>query len=405
MLCANLIKFVFFGMLAAGLAACSPSSAPADSTAGLSNDQGQQHTLEEPVPASEASISKLGFGTSSQGRAVFIYTLTNIKGMSAEILNYGGIIRSLTAPDRDGVLQNVVLGFDTLEEYEAESPYFGALIGRFGNRIAHGKFSLGGDEYELAVNNGPNHLHGGDRGFDKVVWDAEPVVTEDGPSLSLKYVSENGEEGYPGTLVAEVRYTLTNDNEIRIEYTATSDKPTPVNLTHHSYFNLSGDAKRDILEHHLEIAAHYFTPVDSTLIPTGEYRPVEGTPFDFRSAKAVGEDIDTDNEQIRIAGGYDHNWIVHQDANSRMKHIATLSDPESGRVMKTYSTEPGLQFYSGNFLDGTLTGKGVMFGRRYGLCLETQHFPDSPNQPDFPSTILQPGEIYKTQTIYSFSTD
>lgn len=402
----NTSRTILFIIAITVLTACSPSSEPETtlSSADVTEAQIQNHP-EEAMPEFNAAISEASFGTSGSGQEVVIYTLRNSKGMVAEITNYGGIIRSLTAPDRDGNFEDIVLGYDTLGEYEKENPYFGALIGRFGNRIALGKFSLNGEQYTLTTNDGPNHLHGGDRGFDKVVWDAEPSMTEDGPSLLLKYVSADGEEGYPGTLTAEVRYTLTDDNEIRIDYQATSDQATPVNLTHHSYFNLSGNARRDILGHHLQIAADYFTPVDNTLIPTGEYRPVDGTPFDFRSAKAIGEDIEAENEQLTFGGGYDHNWVLEKEALGELKYMATLSDPESGRVMKIHSTEPGLQFYSGNFLDGTLTGKGVLYQHRYGLCLETQHFPDSPNQPDFPSTFLQPGQVYGSRTIYSFSTE
>lgn len=350
-------------------------------------------------------IRESDFGTTASGEAVSVFTLTNKNGMAVKIINYGGTILSLTAPDRDGKFENIVLGYEILSDYEAGTSYLGALIGRYANRIAAGRFELDGDTYTLATNNGPNQLHGGDQGFDKVVWEAEPSTSAEGPSLLLKYTSEDGEEGYPGTLVAEVRYSLTNDNEICIDYRAGTDKATPVNLTSHSYFNLSGDAKRDILGHHLEIAADHFTPVDSTLIPTGDYRPVEGSPFDFRSAKAIGDGINADDEQITFGGGFDHNWVIDQQADGEMRHMATLSDPESGRVLKVHSSKPGLQFYSGNFLNGSCTGKGVIHENRYGLCLEPQHFPDSPNQPGFPSTVVQPGEVYTTQTIYLFSTD
>lgn len=325
--------------------------------------------------------------------------------MTVEITNYGGIILSLTASDRDGKFEDIVLGYESLADYEAGTSYLGALIGRYGNRIAAGRFELGGETYSLATNNSPNHLHGGKRGFDRVIWEAESFMSVDGPSLLLKYTSEDGEEGYPGTLVTEVRYTLSNDNELCIDYKSGTDKATPVNLTSHSYFNLSGNRKRDILGHHLEIAADHFTPVDSTLIPTGEYRPVEGSPFDFRTARAIGDGINADNEQITFGAGYDHNWVIDKQADGEMRHMATVSVPENGRVLKVHSTEPGLQFYSGNFLNEMFTGKGLVYKNRYGLCLETQHFPDSPNQPNFPPTVLQPGEIYTTRTIYSFSTD
>jgi len=351
----------------------------------------------------KATISTSDFGITSNGEAVSVFTLTNTNGIKAEITNYGGTIISLTTPDRNGKFENIVLAYDTLVDYEAGTSYLGALIGRFGNRIEGGRFVLDGETYKLPINNGPNHLHGGHRGFDKVVWRAKPSMLAAGPSLLLKYTSVDGEEGYPGRLIVEVCYTLTNDNELRMEYKASTDRATPVNMTSHSYFNLSGDVKQDILGHHLEIVASQFTPVDSALIPTGEYRPVEDTPFDFRSAKTIGRDINTKNEQITFAGGYDQNWVIDQHSDGHMRQIATLSDPESGRVLEVHSTEPGLQFYSGNFLSVPVGGKGIVHENRHGLCLETQHFPDSPNHSDFPSTILRPGEVYSTQTVYSFS--
>jgi aldose 1-epimerase len=357
------------------------------------------------VTSVKASISRSNFGTTSNGEAVSVFTLTNANGMKVEITNYGGTILSLNVPDRDGKFENVVLGHRTLAEYELDTNYLGALIGRFGNRIAGASFDLAGETYPLARNSGTNHLHGGERGFDKLVWKAEPSILADGPSLLLQYTSLDGEEGYPGNLAVEVRYTLTNKDELRIEYKAETDKATPVNLTSHCYFNLSGDAKRDILGHHLEIAADHFTPVDKDLIPTGEYRPVDGSAFDFRIAKTIGDDIDVDNEQITFAGGYDHNWVIDPQADGQMRYFATASDSISGRLLKVHSTEPGLQFYSGSFLNGSVSGKDVVYENHYGLCLETQHFPDSPNQSEFPSTILQPGEVYTTQTIYTFSSD
>lgn len=356
-------------------------------------------------PKAEIFISKTDFGITTGGEKVMLYTLHNNSGMVAKITNYGGIVTSLTAPDRDGNLADIVLGYDSLAEYEEMNPYFGALIGRYGNRIDKGQFELDGKSYQLTVNDGSNHLHGGDRGFDKVVWNAKMEEGENGPSLILTYTSEDGEEGYPGSLHAIVRYTLTHDNELAITYEAESDSPTPVNLTHHSYFNLVGNAERDILDHRLEIPANHFTPVDNTLIPTGEYRPVDGTPFDFRTAKPIGQDIGADNEQIRFGLGFDHNWVIDPSADGEWRHAATLSDPASGRVMTVHSNEPGLQFYSGNFLDGTVTGKGTVYRYRYGLCLETQHFPDSPNQAYFPNTILRPGERYQTKTVYAFSAE
>jgi aldose 1-epimerase len=390
------------------LAACAPSSEPdadrASKEAAESTAAKAPEAIPEP-PLAEIFISRSNFGTTAGGEKVMIYTLRNDSGMKARITNYGGIVVSLTAPDRDGNFEDIVLGYETLAEYEKESPYFGALIGRYGNRIGKGRFELDGEMVQLTVNDGPNHLHGGERGFDKVVWDARMDETGEGPALHLSYVSEDGEEGYPGRLTANVTYRLTHGNELVIEYQATTDKATPVNLTHHSYFNLTGGARRDILGHYLQINADYFTPVDDTLIPTGEYRPVEGTPFDFRSAKPIGQDIEANNEQIRFGLGYDHNWVVDRIADGEWRLVATLSDPDSGRVMTVHSSEPGLQFYSGNFLDGSLTGKGVVYEHRFGLCLETQHFPDSPNHPQFPNTILRPGEVYETRTVYAFGTD
>jgi aldose 1-epimerase len=296
-----------------------------------------------------------------------------------------------------------VLGYNSLKQYQSGSAYLGALIGRFGNRIAAGRFELNGQVYSLACNNAPNHLHGGERGFDRVVWGAEATDTEDGPSLLLSYESADGEEGYPGTLGVQVRYTLSHDNSIIIQYTAQTDKATPVNLTQHAYFNLTGEARRDVLGHHLQLNADRFTPVDKSLIPTGEYRTVAGTPLDFRESKAIGQDIHSNDPQIQRAGGFDHNFIVSEQADGELRHVAAVTEPESGRVMNVHSTEPGVQFYSGNFLEYPVQGAGQASGKYSGFCLETQHFPDSPNQPLFPSTILLPGETYHSRTIYSFS--
>ncbi len=309
-------------------------------------------------------------------------------------------------PDRNGNLGDIALGYDSLEGYLEATPYFGAIIGRYGNRIGEGQFTLDGETYQLATNDGPNHLHGGVQGFDKVVWDAKPVEAADGVALEFTYISPDGEEGYPGALDAKVTYTLTNDNRLIFDYEATTDAPTPVNLTQHTYFNLAGHGGGDILGHEVMINADTFTPVSQTLIPTGELRPVEGTPFDFRTPTAIGERIDADNEQIRFGPGYDHNFVLNDDAASVDAPVlaARVYEPNSGRVMEVLTTEPGLQFYSGNFLDGSITGKdGVTYERRSGFCMETQHFPDSPNKPDFPSTILRPGELYKTRTVYAFS--
>lgn len=349
------------------------------------------------------NIKKEQFGTTPNGKKVDIYTLTNANGCEARITNYGGIVVSLTVPDKDGKIGDVVLGRDKLDEYiEDNSPYFGALIGRYGNRIGKAKFELNGRTYTLAANNGENHLHGGVKGYDKVVWDAKEIKQDNAVGLELNYLSEDGEEGYPGDLKVTVKYIWTNNNELKIEYSATTDKDTIVNLTHHSYFNLAG--KGDILDHELMINADKFTPVDEGLIPTGELRSVKGTPMDFTKPTAVGARIGQDDQQLEYGLGYDHNWVLN-DYDGSLKKVATVYESTSGRVMEVYTTEPGLQFYSGNFLDGTLIGKGGKpCKHRTGLCLESQHFPDSPNQPDFLSTTLKPGEKYHTTTIYKFKT-
>jgi aldose 1-epimerase len=326
------------------------------------------------------------------------------------VTNYGGIILSLRVPDRDGTVEDVVLGFDSLEAYTRESyrqanPYFGALIGRYGNRIDGGAFSIDGQTYTLETNNGPNHLHGGMEGFDQVVWGAEPFQRGDSTGVVLTHTSPDGHGGYPGRLDVEVTYTLTDDNALAIDYQATTTEATPVNLTQHSYFNLGGEGDGDVLDHRLMIAANEFTPVDSTLIPTGQFRDVAGTPFDFREFTAIGGRIDADNRQLNIGGGYDHNFVLRRQDSDSLHVAARAYDPDSGRLMTVRTTEPGLQFYSGNFLDGTFTGKsGTSYQQHAGFALETQHFPDSPNQPDFPSTLLQPDETYTSRTVYSFST-
>ena len=349
----------------------------------------------------KGQISVKPFGETTDGTAVSLYTLSNNKGAEVGICNYGGLVIFLKVPDRHGRLGDVVLGYDALVDYLKDSPYFGALIGRYGNRIAKGKFTLDGKEYTLAVNNGPNALHGGRKGFDKVVWEPRLLASLEGPSLELRYVSKDGEEGYPGNLSVMTVYTLTEDNALRIEYTATTDKPTVVNLTHHSYFNLAGGG--DILSHQVMLPADKFTPVDNTLIPTGELRPVDGTPFDFRKATTIGARIGQDDEQLKFGNGYDHNWVINKPMG-QLGLMARVSEPSSGRVMEVWSTEPGLQFYSGNFLDGTLKGKGGwVYHFRNGFCMEPQHYPDSPNRPDFPSVVLKPGQVYKNTIIYKFS--
>lgn len=349
------------------------------------------------------SITKSDFGATKDGRKAELYTLTNAKGMVARITNYGGVVTELQAPDKNGKMDDIVLGFDTVAPYEDKSPYFGAIVGRYGNRIGKGKFTLDGKEYTLAVNNGENHLHGGLKGFDKVMWQAEPFQHEQGVGLKLHYLSKDMEEGYPGNLDVTVTYTLTNDNELKIEYRAQTDKPTVCNLTNHSYFNLAGQGQGTILDHVLMINADNFTPVDKGLITTGEILPVKGTPMDFTKPVAIGKGINADTEQIKFGGGYDHNWVLNKKAG-KMGLVAEVYEPTSGRVMEVYTEEPGVQFYAGNFLDGTLVGKnGKVYPYRSGLCLETQHYPDSPNKPSFPSVTLSPGQTYKTSTVYKFS--
>ncbi|MGB9623560.1 MAG: aldose epimerase family protein [Phycisphaerae bacterium] len=351
----------------------------------------------------EMSIQKEPFGTTRDGTAVDLYTLTNANGMSADITNYGGIVVRLYAPDRNGKLADVVLGYDKLADYIKATPYFGAIVGRYGNRIARGRFTLDGIEYKLATNNMGNHLHGGIKGFDKVVWEAQPFQGNDAVGLKLTYLSKDGEEGYPGNLRCTVRYSLTNDNELRIDYEATTDKATPVNLTNHSYFNLAGQGRGDILGHELMLNADRFVPVDSTLIPTGELRPVKGTPMDFTTPTAIGARVNQDYEQLKLGKGYDHCWVLNKK-DAEMSLAARVYEPTTGRVMEVLTTEPAIQFYCGNFLDGSNVGKGGKVYRfRYGFCLETEHYPDSPNHPQFPSTILRPGQTYKTTTIYRFA--
>ncbi|HDP98335.1 MAG TPA: galactose mutarotase [bacterium] len=347
-------------------------------------------------------IERHSFGKTEDGMAVDLYTLTNDHEVSVQITNYGGIVTLILVPDKNENLGDVVLGFDNLEGYLQNNPYFGCIIGRYGNRLARGKFKLNGKNYSLATNNEPNHLHGGIKGFDKVVWSAKEIKNKDTIGLELTYLSADGEEGYPGNLSIMVIYALTNDNMLRIDYEANTDQPTIVNLTNHSYFNLKDAGATSILDHELTLDADYFTPVDKTLIPTGELRPVAGTPFDFRKPIKVGDWIGADDEQIKIGRGYDHNFALNGKAGE-LRLIGKLRESTTGRVMEIWTTEPGIQLYSGNFLDGSITGKnGTVYYYRHGLCLETQHYPDSPNQANFPSTILNPTEKYKTTTVYKF---
>lgn len=349
-----------------------------------------------------AAIAKSPFGKTADGKAVDLYTLTAKGGVEAKISTYGATLVSLKVPDRAGKLANVVLGFDTVSPYVQGVPFYGATIGRYGNRIALGKFTLEGKSYQLTVNDGPNSLHGG-KGFDKRLWSAQPVDSKDGPALKLTYVSADGEEGYPGQLTVHVTYTLKADNSLSIVYEATTTKPTVVNLTNHSYFNLTGDPKNTILKHLLTLKADRFTPVDKTLIPTGELRAVKGTSMDFTTATAIGARIEAKDEQLGFGKGYDHNWVLIA-GGGKLATAAILEDPASGRVMEVKTTEPGIQFYSGNFMDGKPAGKGTVYNHRTGLCLETQHFPDSPNKPKFPSTELKPGQTYHTETVLVFRT-
>jgi len=340
----------------------------------------------------KAGISRTDWGE-FDGKKVYLFRLTNTKGSEVKISNYGGTVTSFVTGDRAGGKSDIIIGFDSLNNYLRKPPYFGALIGRYGNRIGNARFKLDGKEYKLAANDGKNTLHGGLKGFDKVVWDAT-VMNDSLPSLTLNYVSKDGEEGYPGNLKGTVQYTLTEDNELKIEYNAETDKATPVNLTNHSYFNLTGDVNNTILNHTLMIDADNYTPVDGTLIPSGEIKTVKGTPFDFITAKAIGKDFDS------VKGGYDHNWVLNSKGGSLQK-VAVLSDSLSGRSLEVYTTEPGLQFYTGNFLDGKFNNHdGKPINLHTALCLETQHFPDSPNKPGFPSTILKPGEKYHSETVY-----
>lgn len=369
--------------------ACTPKTKPAE------NDS----VASEPP----SSVSSQPFGSSKEGTAVTLYTLKNKDGVEMKVMNYGGIIVSLKVPDKNGVVEDVVLGYDSLSPYLKSNPFFGALVGRYGNRIANGKFSLDGKTYSLAANDGKNHLHGGVKGFDKVVWTATVVSSSENPSIKLAYRSSDGEEGYPGNLDVEVVYTLTEQDELKIDYSAITDKKTVVNLTQHTYFNLTGNVKRDILDHQLMLDADQFLPVDQTLIPTGVLAKVANTPFDFKALTTIGARIKADHQQLKFGKGYDHCWIFTATRDS-LKKIGTLYEPTSGRSMDVLTTEPAIQFYSGNFLNGTLTGKGgTVYQQRFGLCLETQHFPDSPNRKAFPSVVLNPGERFHSVTTYRFS--
>jgi aldose 1-epimerase len=380
-------------LLGALTLACFSQACATKETSAVNNDAKNE---------AKSDVKKQSFGKTPEGADVDLYTLTNANGMQAGILNYGGTVVSLTAPDRNGKYADVVLGLDDLAAYKKGTAFFGALIGRYGNRIGHAQFTLDGNTYKLPANDNGNTLHGGPEGFDKRIWTAVPGSGPDGQTLELTYVSKDGEAGFPGSLTSKVVYTLTPKNELKIDYSATTDKPTVVNLTNHSYFNLAGQGEGDILGHEVMIAADRFTPVDDKLIPTGELRPVAGTPFDFTKPTAIGARIEANDEQIKFGKGYDHNWVLNKGAGGLTK-AAEVTEPKSGRVMEVWTTEPALQFYTGNFLDGTLAGKGKTYPRRGAFCMETQHYPDSPNKPAFPTTELKPGETYKTTTLYRFS--
>lgn len=353
---------------------------------------------------SKDAVMKTTFGQLQDRTPVDLYTLTNINGCEMKITNYGCIVVSLKVPDKDGMMGDVVLGYETLGEYIENNPYFGAVVGRYGNRIGGAKFTLDGVEYQLAANDGENHLHGGLKGFDKVLWKGEEISSREGPAVRFSYLSRDGEEGYPGNLTVEIRYTLTHDNELKIDYLATTDKKTVLNLTHHSYFNLAGAGNGDILGHEMIINADQFIPTRLGLIPTGELVSVKGTPFDFNTPTTIGSRIDQDDEQLRTGGGYDHCWVLNKSGENSLELGVRVYEPNSGRVMELHTTEPGVQFYSGNFLDGSNVGKGgKVYEYRSAIVLEAQHFPDSPNQPQFPTVVLEPGEEYRKTTIYKFS--
>jgi aldose 1-epimerase len=344
------------------------------------------------------------FGTTRDGRQAHLYHLANQNGMKAVVTNYGGAIISLLVPDRNGKPADIALGYDTLAGYEADKAYLGAIIGRFANRIAYGRFTLNGAAYTLPRNNGDNSLHGGTTGFNKRLWTATEIADNGNPALELAYLSSDGEEGYPGNLSARVVYTLTGQNDLKIDYYATTDKTTIVNLTNHSYFNLAGQGEGDILGHEVTLHARYFTPINARLIPTGEIRAVKGTPLDFTKKTAVGSRISSTDQQLQLASGYDHNWIPDRESDRTLVLAAEVYEPLSGRALQVFTTQPGIQFYSGNFLDGSIRGKqGKVYQHRYGFCLETQHYPDSPNHPKFPSTELQPGQHYRETAIFKFS--
>ncbi len=392
-----------FGLLATSLGGAlllaSCNNSPTTSQDAMTTSNSADSTATKTGPATTAPTSA-AFGEATDGTEIQLFTLTNSHGLKATISTYGGTLTSLLVPDKNGKISDVVLGFDNVSgylspEFRKSNPYFGALIGRYGNRIAKGKFTVDGKAYQVGVNNNGNSLHGGNLGFDQKIWTAKPGTSADGQTLTMTYLSKDGEEGYPGNLQVTVIYTLTNDDALRIDYTATTDKATPINLTNHAYFNLALGESKDVLAHQVTLPADRYTVVDAKLIPTGELKPVKGTPFDFTAPHAIGERI------AQVPGGYDHNWVLNTTTGQHS--AATVYDPATGRTMDVTTDQPGVQFYTGNFLDGTLKGKnGVVYGQHAGFCLETQHFPDSPNQPKFPGTVLKPGETYHTTTSYHF---
>jgi aldose 1-epimerase len=351
------------------------------------------------------TMKKTAFGKTAAGKGADLYVLTNKNGVEVAITNYGATVVSIKVPDRNGKVDDVALGYDTVAGYETDKSFLGCTVGRYANRIALGKFTLDGKTYTLAKNNGENHLHGGVKGFNRYVWRAKDVSTKDVPAVRMSYVSADGEEGYPGKLSVDVTFSLTDQNELKIDYSGTTDKPTVVNLTNHSYFNLAGHASGDVLGQELMIAAEKFTPIDAGAIPLAANRPVEGTPFDFRQSTAIGARIGHDDEQLKVGKGYDHNFVLATTMRTKPELAARAYDPKSGRVMEVWTTEPGVQLYTANYMDGTAKGKGgAVYNYRNAFCLETEHWPDSPNRPDFPSTVLRPKEQYRTTTIYKFST-
>lgn len=376
------------GLVAATAIGCPAHNKPISDSDRTGTSEGKMSNEKEP------------FGKTPEGAEVDLYTLTNANGLRVKIMTYGATITSVEVPDRDGRLANVTLSLDSLDNYLKEHPYLGSTVGRYANRIAKGKFSIGGKEYTLATNNGPNHLHGGRKGFDKVVWKAEPIEGEDFVGVKFSYESPDGEEGYPGLLSVKVTYSLTNDNELRMDYEAETDKPTVVNLTNHTYWNLAGGGKGDVLDHLLTLNADRFLPIDDGLIPLGELMPVGDTPMDFTHPTTIGSRIE------QVEGGYDHCYVLNKsDGDTEPTFVAKITEPGSGRIMEIFTTQPGVQLYTGNFLDGTLSGGGKAFKQYYGFCLETQHYPDSPNRPEFPSTLLTPGEKFRQTTVHKFSVE